>query len=122
MILAFVVMLMLFAIIIRLWTVQVLSGHEFDEKASRQYARGIRLSALRGRIYSSDGRLLAGNRPCMTAVLHLSEMPISGKLVNSIHYIYSQILRTENEKTGIGRKSLISQNTTAYRSWHFPGI
>ena len=121
-ILAFVVMLMLSAIIIRLWTVQILSGHEFDEKASRQYARGIRLSALRGRIYSSDGRLLAGNRPCMTAVLHLSEMPISGKLVNSIHYIYSQILRTENEKTGIGRKSLISQNTTVYRPWHFPGI
>ena len=86
MILAFVVMLMLSAIIIRLWTVQVLSGHEFDEKASRQYARGIRLSALRGRIDSSDGRLLAGNRPCMTAVLHLSEMPISPKCRSPVNW------------------------------------
>ncbi len=119
MILAFVVMLLLSAIIIRLWTVQILSGHEFDEKASRQYARGIRLSALRGRIYSSDGRLLAGNRPCMTAVLHLSEMPISGKLVNSIHYIYSQILRAEKV---IGRGSLISQTSIRFRGRHFPGI
>ena len=77
--LAFLVMLMLSAVIIRLWTVQILSGQEFDEKASRQYARGIRLSALRGRIYSSDGRLLAENRPCMTAMLHLSEMPKIGR-------------------------------------------
>lgn len=119
MLLAFLVMLMLSAVIIRLWTVQILSGQEFDEKASRQYARGIRLSALRGRIYSSDGRLLAENRPCMTAMLHLSEMPISGKLVSSVHYIFGQISRTEKE---IGRKSLVSQNDVKYKARHFPGI
>lgn len=119
MLLAFLVMLMLSAIIIRLWSVQILSGQEFDEKASRQYARGIRLSALRGRIYSSDGRMLAENHPCMTAVLHLSEMPISGKLVESIHYIFSEIARMEET---IGRESLVSQNDVKYRARHFPGI
>lgn len=119
MILAFLVMLMLSALIIRLWTVQILSGEEFDEKASRQYSRGIRLSALRGRIYSSDGSLLAGNRSCPTAMLHLSEMPISGKLVSSVHYIFSEIERAEK---AIGRDSLIKQTTVKYGSRHFPGI
>lgn len=119
MLVAFLVMLMLSALLIRLWTVQILSGEEFDEKASRQYVRGIRLSALRGRIYSSDGRLLAENRPCLTAVLHLSEMPISGKLVSSVHYIYSQIRLAEQ---AIGRSSLISQTAVKYRARHFPGI
>lgn len=119
MLLAFLVMLMLSAIIIRLWTVQILAGHEFDEKASRQYARGIRLSALRGRIYSSDGRLLAENSPCMTVMLHLSEMPISGKLVSSVHYIFKQIERAEKE---IGRKSLVSETNIKYKARHFPGI
>ena len=119
MILAFLVMLMLSALIIRLWTVQILSGEEFDEKASRQYARGIRLSALRGRIFSSDGRLLAENRPCPTAMLHLSEMPISGKLVSSVHYIFSEIKRAEE---AIGRDSLIRQTAVKYTARHFPGI
>ena len=119
MLLAFLVMLMLSAVIIRLWTVQILSGGEFDEKASRQYSRGIRLSALRGRIYSSDGCLLAENRPCPAAVLHLSEMPISGKLVDSVHYIFGQI---ELAEKAIGRESLVRQPKVKYRAGQFPGI
>ena len=74
---AFLVMLALSALIIRLWKMQVLSGLEFDEKASGLYARSIRMPALRGRIYSSDGCLLAANRPAIDVQFHLSEMPRS---------------------------------------------
>lgn len=118
-VMAFVVMLMLFVLILRLWNVQVLSGQEFDEKANRQYARSIRLPALRGRIYSSDGFILAGNRPSACALLHLSEMPITGKLESSVHYIYSEIRRMEKI---IGRKSLLSDRKFRYRARHFTGI
>lgn len=118
-ILVFMVMLMLSALVIRLWKVQVLSGQEFDEKASRQYARSIRLPALRGRIYSSDRVLLAENLPSSCAVLHLSEMPITGKLESSVHYIFSQVKRAEK---AVGRKSLVSRNHTEFRIRHFPGL
>ena len=87
MILAFLVMLMFSVLLIRLWKVQVLSGWEFDEKACRQYVRSIRLPALRGRIISSDGRLLAANQPSIEVRFHLSEMPLSGKLKASANYI-----------------------------------
>ena len=135
MIMAFVVMLMLFIVILRLWNVQVLSGQEFDEKANRQYARSIRLPALRGRIFSSDGLVLAGNRPSACALLHLSEMPVvtspterpkektqekpKGILERSVNAIYAEIRRMEKV---IGRESLLSSRKSRYEARHFSGI
>ena len=54
----------IYAIIaIQLWNVQIRSGEEHREKVSKQYARKIRMPAVRGRIFSSDMKLLADNRP-----------------------------------------------------------
>ena len=118
-ILFFLVMLMLCGLIIRLWKVQVLSGQEFDEKASRQYARSIRLPALRGRIYSSDGKLLAANRSSAIAQLHLSEMPLSGKLSRSADHILTEIQRAEDK---VGKKSGIQKKNILHHMQHSPGI
>ena len=117
--LAFLVMLMLSVLIIRLWNVQVLAGQEFDEKASRQYARSIRLPSLRGRIYSADGRLLAANRPAAVAQLHLSEMPLSGKLSRSADYILKEIQRAEK---AVGKSSGIVKAKILSHMQHSPGI
>ena len=119
MILAFVVMLMFSSLIIRLWNIQVLSGREFDEKASRQYFRDIRIPAVRGRIYSSDGKLLASNLPSVEVLLHLSEMPLSGKLKKSAEYILSEIRRAGR---AIGKESPVSQKDILYHMQHYPGI
>ena len=115
----FLVMLVFSALIIRLWKLQVLSGLEFDEKASGLYARSIRLPALRGRIYSSDGRLLAGNLPSIEARIHLSEMPISGRLGESAEKILKEIRRVEDTA---GRPNLVTKENILYHMQHRPGI
>ena len=119
MIMAFTVMLLFSALIIRLWKVQILSGFEFDEKASGLYARSIRLPALRGRIYSSDGSLLAANRPSVEARFHLSEMPISGKLKKSAQYILTEVQRAEK---AVGRNSGVTRKNILHHMQHRPGI
>ena len=119
MILAFLVMLMFSVLLIRLWKVQVLSGWEFDEKASRQYVRSIRLPALRGRIISSDGRLLAANRPSIEVRFHLSEMPLSGKLNASANYILKKVEQVEK---CVGRKSGLTQKDILFHMQHYPGV
>lgn len=116
---AFIVMLMLSALIIRLWKVQVLSGFEFDEKASGLYARSIRLPALRGRIYSSDGSLLAANRPSVEVVFHLSEMLIPGKLGKSADHILEEVRRAEKV---LGRESGVTRKTILHHMQYKPGI
>ena len=60
-VIAFFVFFIYAVIVIRLWAVQVCSGEEIQQKVSRQYVRNIRIPAVRGRIFSSDGVMLAGN-------------------------------------------------------------
>ena len=115
----FLVILLLSTIIIRLWNVQVLSGLEFDEKASGLYARSIRQPALRGRIYSADGCLLAANRPVVNVQFHLSEMPISGKLGISADLILNTVKTVEK---AAGRKSPVTRKGILYHMLHKPGI
>ena len=60
-IIAFCVFFAYAVILIRLWAVQVYKGEEIQEKVSRQYVRNIRIPAVRGRIFTADGVMLAGN-------------------------------------------------------------
>ncbi len=118
-IMVFIVMLMLSILIIRLWDIQVLAGSEFDEKASHQYARSIRLPALRGRIFSSDGKLLATNRPMVNVLFHLSEMPLSGNQMKSVKVVMEQVLRAE---IATGRTSGITEQQILTHMQRYPGI
>ncbi len=115
----FLMILLLSIVIIRLWNVQVVSGLVFDEKASGLYARSIRQPALRGRIYSSDGCLLAANRPVVNVQFHLSEMPISGKLGLSADLILKTVGRVEK---AVGRKSPVTRKSILRHMLHKPGI
>lgn len=119
MMIAFVIMLMLAMVLIRLWNVQVISGREYNEKASRQYARNIRIPPVRGSIYSSDGQLLAGNRPCFEVLLHLSEMNLSGTRKKSVEHILEEIRRAER---AIGRSSGVTEDVILNHMKYFPGI
>lgn len=107
--LAFIVMAMLALIVMRLWQLQVLSSGEFNEKAVRQYARSIRIPALRGRIYAADGQLLAGNRTSFEALFHLSEMNLTGSRKKSVARLLGEVRRAEaaaNRISGITAKDL----------------
>ena len=119
MMIAFVIMLLLAIVLIRLWNVQVISGREYNEKASRQYARNIRIPPVRGSIYSSNGQLLAGNRPCFEVLLHLSEMNLSGTRKKSVEHILEEIKRAER---AIGRSSGVTEDAILNHMKYFPGI
>ncbi|MBO7147273.1 MAG: penicillin-binding protein 2 [Lentisphaeria bacterium] len=117
--LAFAIMLLLTVIILRLWTVQILAGREFNERASKQYARDIRIPALRGRIFSSDGKVLAENQPSYEAVLHLSEMELVPHLGKSARIIHSELKRIEKV---LGRQSGIEEKNIVRHMTRYPGI
>ena len=48
-------------LLIRLWQVQALQGPELSQNAERQSLRRLRVSPVRGRIFSREGELLVGN-------------------------------------------------------------
>ena len=115
----FGIMLMLGVLLIRLWSIQILSGREFNERSERQYARNIRIPALRGRIFSADGRLLAGNRSSYCALLHLSEMGLSGRRKKAVEKILAEIRKAE---LTAGINSRITEKNILYHMIHYPGI
>ena len=74
-------------LVLNLWDQQVRTGEAHRDKISHQSIRKIRHPAGRGRIYSSDGTIVAGNRPSSSLVFHLAEMRQPGARKNTIKYI-----------------------------------
>ncbi|OGV58295.1 MAG: penicillin-binding protein 2 [Lentisphaerae bacterium GWF2_52_8] len=74
-------------LIVRLWDEQIRSGADNIERISSQSVRRIRLPAVRGRIFTSDGRLLADNRPSYDAVFHFAEMRQPGRQSKTLDHI-----------------------------------
>ncbi len=58
----------------KLYHEQIHSVNEHNARIRRQTVRRIRIPAPRGRILSSDLKILAGNRPCFDVVFYLEEM------------------------------------------------
>ena len=70
-VIAFCIFFVYAVILIRLWAVQVYKGEEIQEKVSRQYVRNIRIPAVRGRIFTTDGVMLAGNTASYEILFYL---------------------------------------------------
>ena len=80
-------------LLIRLWQVQVLQGPELSQDAHRQSLRRLRVSPVRGRIFSREGDLLVGNETCYDLVFHLSEMRQPGYLKRTQAYVVEAATR-----------------------------
>lgn len=63
----------------RLWLVQVRQADHFEAQISEQTFRRIRVSPVRGRIYTRDGALLVDNEPSHDLYLHVHEMRQRGR-------------------------------------------
>lgn len=118
-IIAFVIMVVYTIIALRLWDLQVISGSKYKERAARQYARRIRIPAVRGRIFSADGKLLAGNRVSYDIVFHISEMRQSGKFYKNVKHIHQQ---SQKVFSVIRRKMDITEKDIIHRMTIYPGI
>jgi len=106
-------------IVLQLWNVQIRSGEEHREKVSKQYARKIRIPAVRGRIISSDMKTLADNRPSYNVQFHLSEMRQPGRRSKTVSYILDQASRLAE---AIGRKSALTEADIYAHMNVYPGI
>lgn len=91
--------------LIKLWHEQVSLGAAHLAKISRQSIRRIRTPALRGRIYSEDGDILATNIPRYDARFYLAEMRRPGRRSKTVKHI----IAVEKElAAAIGRKSRLT--------------
>ena len=101
-----------------MWMVQIQDGEEHREQISRQSIRRIRVPSIRGRIYSSDGQIIAENRPLYDVVFHLGEMRQPGKRSRTVKYILDKIALVGRE---IGRKPGIAEDDVLQRM-NIPGL
>ena len=118
-IMAFIVFFLYAVIFIQLWTIQVQSGDEILEKVSEQYVRKIRIPAVRGRIFTSDGVMLAGNAASYEVVFHISEMRRPGKRSRTVDYVLSEANRLA---ASIGRGPALTEKAIITHMNLFPGL
>ena len=85
----------------KLYLVQIQSGDEHRKKISSQSIRRIRIPARRGKIFSADLRLLAGNRAENNLVFYPEEMRL-GRRSKSVRYMLDA---AEAIAAAIGRKN-----------------
>ncbi len=89
----------------RLWQVQVLQNREHQDKNARQSIRLLRLNPARGRIFSSDGVVLADNHCHYDLGCYVSEMRQPGRSYKTTAHILACEKRLA---LGIGREPQLS--------------
>ena len=118
-VIAFFVFFIYAVIVIRLWAVQVCSGEEIQQKVSRQYVRNIRIPAVRGRIFSSDGVMLAGNTASYEIVFHISEMRRPGKRSRTVNHV---LFEADRLAGAIGRTPVLTREKINRHMNYYPGL
>ena len=118
-IIAFCVFFAYAVILIRLWAVQVYKGEEIQEKVSRQYVRNIRIPAVRGRIFTADGVMLAGNTASYDVLFHISEMRRPGKRSRTVRHVLDEANRLA---AAIGRTPVLAEKDINRHMNYYPGL
>ena len=98
-------------LIIQLGSLQIKSSGTYSKKIAIQSIRRIRVPATRGRIFSSDRKIIADNIPIYNIVFHLAEMRKYGrtKTVNHIYECAEKIATAIHRKLEISKNDIIKQ-------------
>ena len=99
-------------IVARLWSEQVVGGAVREKEIAKQSIRQVRQPAIRGRILTSDGVVLAENKPEFNIVFHLSEMRMPGAAKKTIEHV---IASAERVARAIGRPNPLTEKKIR---WH----
>lgn len=118
-VIAFLVFFIYAVIVIRLWAIQVRSGEEIQQKVSRQYVRNIRIPAVRGRIFTVDGVMLAGNTASYEIVFHISEMRRPGKRSRTVNHV---LFEADRLAATIGRTPVLTREAINRHMNYYPGL
>ena len=99
-------------LLIRLASIQLEDSNEYKESIATQSIRRVRMPAMRGRIFSSEGKVLADNKVCYNVVFHLAEMRKAGRRNRSVDYIYSwvqKLAKALRRKLELTKEDIIKQ-------------
>ncbi|MGD9782680.1 MAG: penicillin-binding protein 2 [Kiritimatiellia bacterium] len=92
--LAWMAMLGLFgALAVRLWTLQVGQGREYQRRLAKQSLRSVRLPGIRGRILDRNGERMADNRPSYCVSLYLEEFRRPGGVQRTVDRVLDTLDR-----------------------------
>jgi penicillin-binding protein 2 len=78
-ILGMVVLAAFAVLLLRLWSLQVLSGERYLNAAQDNQLRTVRLQAPRGPILDRNGKVLVGNTPGLSVLLRPADLPKEGR-------------------------------------------
>ncbi len=121
------------ALIVKLWSMQMVSSDYYEEKARQNQTRTVTTPAARGRILDRNGEELVTNRPSLTVVAYRDlgdNTTLVHHLANVLGMPYKAVLHNIQDNTE-GAQSLhtvakdVRLSTVAYLQEHageFPGI
>ncbi|MHB9138468.1 MAG: hypothetical protein ACYC4Q_03600, partial [Victivallaceae bacterium] len=94
---------------LKLWVEQIRQGPQHRDKISQQSVRRIREPALRGRILTSDMRILADNSPAYDAYFYLEEMRQPASRDKTLNHILktAAFLAAEIKRPALTREELL---------------
>ena len=104
-----IIALLYLLLIIRLGCLQLDTSSKYSKKIAIQSIRRIRVPATRGRMFSSDGKIIADNIPSYNIVFHLAEMRRHGRTrtVNHIYKCAEKISAIIHRKLSITKNDII---------------
>ncbi len=106
-------------VVLRLWQEQILQESYHDSAIARQSVRRIRIPAPRGRIFTEDGSMLAGNVPVYSIVFHLQEMRQPGRASKTTDFMLSAADRAAD---AIGRKHRLTPSSIRTHMNYTPAL
>ena len=102
-----VVLIMFFAIIIRVFYIQVIDYNKLTHLADNLWSRNLPITADRGLILDRNGKVLAENITTVSLVLIPNQIKnkenVTKDLANILNVSYEEIFEHVNKKTSIER-------------------
>jgi len=80
-------------LVVRLWSLQVAKGGEYQRRLVKQSLRSVRLPGMRGRILDRNGTPLADNRPSYCLSLYLEELRRPGSVQRTVENVMTVLDR-----------------------------
>lgn len=103
----FLITMMFFLVIIKVFYIQVISYKKLNKLASSLWNRNLPIEANRGKIYDTNGKVLADNKTTVSLVLVPNQIKnkklVSKELAKILNVSYEEMYKHVNKRTSIER-------------------
>lgn len=103
----FLITMMFFLVIIKVFYIQVISYKKLNKLASSLWNRNLPIEANRGKIYDTNGKVLADNKTTVSLVLVPNQIKnkklVSKELAKILNVSYEEMYKHVNKRTSMER-------------------